>query len=467
MTDVTAGADLDALARSTASGLDYGVTPAGFVPKPVARLLDEKIALARALFGTDVDLTSGSVLRTLLELVSVEDARIWTHLGLTFDDCSVSTARAEALSRLGAELGLPRPYHRATGTVRLDLTGDLPPEAPEVALPRGARLQARGGTTVFLTAPVRLDAETTTATAGVTAFEPGPSGDLDPTAQVDGDTPGLIDGFDPADARVAGAAALVAAGTLTVTHTVPLSGGTLVWADEVYRDLLLAYPRNVWTPDALRVAVALVPGVRQVIVKDLYGGLDVNQSIYGNFSFAERLFSEQRSLGNPYFVTVLVAAEEAAVWDGPGQLAERVRQAVDTVRPIGIAPSVEQALQVGVGFRVRIGVDGLPVTGAGASPGAVTELVGRIADRVRRYVARLRISEPVRYSEVMWAVMNEPGVTDARDLHLLRYPPRLTEHVLGGSQPYDVQVLGTGEDVAIGPAEVPVLVTDPSDVVVV
>ncbi len=211
--------------------------------------------------------------------------------------------------------------------------------------------------------------------------------------------------------------------------------------------------------------MSLVPGVRQVLVRDLYGGLDVNQSIYGNFSFAERLFSEQRSLGNPYYVTVLVAPDESVVWDGPGQLADRVRQAVDTVRPIGIAPSIEQALQVGVGLRVRLSLDGLAASDTGTSAGT-TALVGRIVDRIRRYVGRLRIGEPVRYSEAMWAVMNEPGVADARDLRLLRYPPRLTDAVLGAGQPYGVQEFGVGEDVTIGPAEVPVLVTDPSDVVV-
>ncbi len=464
MSDTTPAPDLDALALSTASGLDYGVTAAGFVPKPVARLVNEKIALARALFGTDVDLTSGSTLRTLLELVSVEDSRMWTHLGLAFDDSSASTARGEALSRLGAELGLPRPFHRATGSVTLTLTGALPAGTAGLMLPRGGRLRSRGGTSVFLADAVRLDATTTTATAAVTAFDPGPGGDLDPAAQVSGGTPGLIDGFDPADPRMSVAAGLVAVGTLTITHAAPLTGGSSTWADEAYRDLLLAYPRNLWTPDAMRVAVSLVPGVRQVVVKDLYGGLDVNQSIYGNFSFAERLFSQQRSLGNPYFVTILVAAEDGAVWDGPGQLADTVRQAVDTVRPIGIAPSIEQAMEVGVGVRVRLSVDGLPVTAS--SPTAAADLVGRIADRVRRYVGRLRIGEPVRYSEVMWAVMNEPGVTDARELQLLRYPPRLTEDVLGGAQAYDIQALGLGEDVVIGPAEIPVLVTDPADMVV-
>ena len=466
MTDMTTGADLDALARSTASGLEHGVTAAGFLPKPVARILQEKMALARTLFGADVDLTSGSVLRTLLELASVEDARMWSHLGLAFDDSFVATATGEALSRLGAELGVTRPLHRATGTVRLALAGDLPPETPELVLPRGTRLRSRGGTPVFLADAVRLDGLTRGVTATVTAFEPGPGGDLDPAAQVGGDTPGLIDTFEPADARTSVAATLLAAGTLTLTHTEPLSGGSLTWSDEAYRDLLLAFPRTLWTPDAVRVAVSLVPGVRQVLVKDLYGGLDINQSIYGNFSFAERLFNEQRSLGNPYYVTVLVAPEEAAVWDGPGQLADRVRQAVDTVRPIGIAPSVEQALQAGVGFRVRLALDGIAASDTRDSAGTVA-LIGRITDRVRRYVGRLRIGEPVRYSEVMWAVMNEPGVADARDLRLLRYPPRLTDVALGADQPFEVQQLSVGEDVTIGPAEVPVLVTDPSDVGVV
>ena len=195
----------------------------------------------------------------------------------------------------------------------------------------------------------------------MTAFDPGPAGNLDPTAEVDGDTPGLIDSIDRADARVAAARELAEAGTLTITHAAPLPRRGDDWGDEPYRDLLLAYPRNLWTPDALRVAVSLVPGVRQVVVKDLYGGLDINQSIYGDFSFAERLFTEQRGLGNPYFVTVLVAPEEAAIWDGPGQLAARVREAVDQVRPIGIAPSIEPADQVGVGYRARLVVDGLPV----------------------------------------------------------------------------------------------------------
>jgi len=439
------------------------MTASGFVAKPVARLLAEKIALARELFGSDVDLTSGSALRTMLELQSVEDARTWAHLGLLYESSHVATARGESLSRLGAELGIPRPFHRATGTVTLTLTADLPPELPQLLLPRGLRLQSFGGTAVFVAADVQLDNNRKVATTGVTAFEPGPDGDLDPAATVGADHPGLIDRFDPADPRAGALAELVAAGTLVIAHSAALTGGAQMWADEPYRDLLLSYPRNLWTPDAIRVAVALVPGVRQVVVKDLYGGLDVNQPIFGNFSFADQLFGQNRSLGNPYFVTVLVAGDESALWDGPGQLADRVRDAVDRVRPIGIAPSIEQAAQVGIGFRARITVEGAVGT---QQPATATALLARITDRVRRYVGRLRIGEPVRYSEVMWAIMNEPGVTDARELKLVRYPPQLTASIVGGEQGYGPQEFAVGEDAAVGPAEVAVLVTDPADLVV-
>lgn len=465
MTEVTPESGLERLVRSTAAGDGYGVTDAGFVPKPVGRLLAEKIAAARELFGPSVDLTSGSALRTLLELMSVEEARVWTQLGRVFADGHVSTATGEALSRLGAELGIPRPFHRATGQVAITVQADLPPAVPELVLPRGARLRAAGGTEVFLSATVRLSNTARAVTAPVTAFEPGPGGDLDPAAGG-----GVIDAFSPADPRVARAAELQADGILAIGHTAALTGGARRWADEPYRDLLLAYPRNLWTPDAVRVAVALVPGVRQVVVRDLYGGLDINQSVFGNFSFAERLFAETRSLGSPYFFTVLVAPEEAAVWDGPGGLAETVRAAVDRVRPVGIAPNVEQAATVGVGFTARLAVDGLPVeTGTEGAPGAGhAALLGRIHDRVRRYVDRLRIGEPVRFSEVMWAVMNEPGVVDARDLRLLRYPPRLPElDLVASTGRLKPQVAGCGDDVTIGPAEVAVLVDDPDRIEVV
>jgi hypothetical protein len=70
---------------------------------------------------------------------------------------------------------------------------------------------------------------------------------------------------------------------------------------------------------------------------------------------------------------------------------------------------------------------GLPlprgVGGALIDSPAANDLKQRLLRRVADYVDQLAFGDPVRYAEVMWAMMNEPGVTDVVDLHLLRFPP--------------------------------------------
>lgn len=109
------------------------------------------------------------------------------------------------------------------------------------------------------------------ATVPVTALVPGPESDIDPL----GSPADRIVGFrpeDPGTALLRQLAERLGAQPVVVEHTTATSGGATYWSDARYRDLLLSYPRNVWSPDAVRLTVALVPGVRQVLVKDLYGG---------------------------------------------------------------------------------------------------------------------------------------------------------------------------------------------------
>src|SRR5918995_6176832 len=103
------GARVDALTLRSTADDGFGVTDVGFVPKSFARVLAEKLALARELFGADVDLGSGSAIRKLLEISALEDARTWSALGAAYDDAFVATATGDALGRLGAELGFDRP----------------------------------------------------------------------------------------------------------------------------------------------------------------------------------------------------------------------------------------------------------------------------------------------------------------------------------------------------------------------
>src|SRR4051794_34921042 len=104
----------EAVSRTTGGG-PFGLTADGFVPKPFARLLAEKLALARALLGDDLHLSSGSVVRRMLEIGALEDARTWAFLAALNDNISLTSATREALSRLGAEVGLPRPSLEARG----------------------------------------------------------------------------------------------------------------------------------------------------------------------------------------------------------------------------------------------------------------------------------------------------------------------------------------------------------------
>jgi hypothetical protein len=449
-----------ALARDTGSG-SYGLTRAGFVPKPFARLLAEKLALARALLGDDLDLGSGSVVRKLLEVSALEDARTWSALAAMYDDQFVSSATGAALSRLGEELCLPRPYLQAAGNVTLTLKGPVPSEDGSLELPNGARMLTPGGHHVALDERVVLSHSSPTRDVAVVAFYPGPEHNLDPAQASE-----KIDRLNPDDTKLSDVFSLQseASGlgqpfTLKIDHKLPLTGGELQWPDARYRDLLLMAPRSVWTVDALQTAVTLVAGVRRAQVRDLWGGLDIEQSIFGDFDFIERLFASERDIASPYYVSVLVAPTPAAIWSGPDGLEQSVESAIEDLRPIGIFPQVQQAEQVSVGIDCQVKVSGLPLPGGSQATVNASEaaqaLKTRLLGRAARYVESLGFGEPVRAAELTWALMNEPGVEDISDLTLVRYPPDFVGNE--NLNPLEAQAFGCGANVEIQANQVPVL----------
>jgi hypothetical protein len=415
---------VDAAAIRSTGSEGFGIVTTGFVPKSFGRLLAEKLATARLLFGDDVDLTSGSVVRKLLELTALEDARLWAAIGSVYDNGYVVSASGEALTRLGEDLGIPRPFLEARGTVKLKLLAPLPADHPQLVLPRGARLSTPGGHHVALDETVVLTDAAGEREPAVVAFYPGPSHNLDPAEPNQ-----KIDRWNRADAALADLdEAEQAAGQelVGITHTVKLTGGELQAADTRYRQLLLAAPRSIWTVEAIQLAVSTVPGVRQAQVFDGRGGLDINQSIFGNFNFIDRVFSTERDLGNPYYFTVLVAPTPAAIWDGPDGLRAAVESVIEDLRPVGIFASVEEAEVVGIGVEAKLVVRGLPLpTGSRATVNASTaaaELRARLHGRLRGYIDQLPFGEPVRAAEVLWSLMNEPGIADVVDLRLVRFP---------------------------------------------
>src|SRR5688500_14084855 len=129
----------ESVMRSTGAA-GFGITSTGFVPKPYARLVAEKLSTARRLFGEDVDLTSASVIRKIIELSALGEARTWAALGSLYDNMYVVSATGEALSRLGEELGLPRPHQQARASLKVKLIAPLPSGYTSLTIPRGTRL---------------------------------------------------------------------------------------------------------------------------------------------------------------------------------------------------------------------------------------------------------------------------------------------------------------------------------------
>jgi hypothetical protein len=447
----------------------FGITDSGFVAKPYARLLAEKLATARALLGEDLDLTAGSVIRKLLEVTALEDARTWAALSSWYDNSFVVSAAGFALDRLGEELGLPRPFEQAAGHIVLTLAATLPSDVPSLTLTRGARLLTDGGHHAALDETVVLSAASPERTVAVVAFYPGPEHNLDPAVA----TQKLVR-FHPDDPSLAELFALetrLGGPVVTIGHTESLTGGELRWPDVRYRELVLRAPRSLWRVDAIEFAVSLLPGVRQVVVRDSWGGLDLSESVFGGFRFIERLFSSERDIASPYFFSVLVAPTPAALWEGPDGLRAAVVAEIEDLRPISIFPQVERAQEVGIGVAGVITTEGLPLpSGSSAvinasSPARALKV--RLLDRVRRYVEGIRFGEPVRWAEVLHALMNEPGVADVTDLQLLRYPPGLDVVDLTDPESLDdLQVFACGENVRLLPTQVPVLVDDDTRLIV-
>jgi hypothetical protein len=457
---------LDEAVVRTTGAEGFGVTDGGFVPKPFARILTEKLALARSLLGSDLDLTAGSVIRKLLELSALEDARTWAALARMYDDQYVTSAAGAALSQLGDELGVPRPFLEATGTVTL--TFSPPTGRDSLRIPRGARMLTDGDHHVATAGPVTLTRERPTRTVEVIAFYPGPDHNLDP-AQANqrvvrwnlDDRKLEWDGARPGLTQLARDGAVAPETIVSIAHTTPLTGGELGWPDARYRKLLLRAPRALWSADGIRLAATLVPGVRQAQVIDDLGGLDVDLAVFGQFRFGESLFAAGRDLVAPHTVDVLVAPWPAAITgEGPGNLKVDVAAAIDHLRPLGIRVRVTEADQVFVGIEAKIAVEGLPVP---RSPGAqltspvANELKQRLLTRVADYVEGLRFGEPVRYAEVMFALMGEPGIADVTDLHLLRFPP-LNPQVADPQHGY--QRLELGVNVHVGATQIAVPVND-------
>ena len=418
----------------------FGVTQDGFVLKPFDAILADALGRARAVFGPSVDLTSTSPIRKLIEAGALEDAQVWQQLEEFYYGAFVSTATGDSLDLLGDDVGLSRRESFGTGTVTLTLTGGLP--GRQYVVPEGTVLLAAGTGAGFATDDaISLSTVATTADVGVTAFARGAAGNV---------AAGVITTIDPVFRQIY-LADWPPAG-LTVVNAQPTSGGTVDEDDDTYRGRQLGVSRSLWTVEAARQAVLGVDGVLDVLLSDPLGGVDISQSFFNEFSFAQRLFSAERRIGEPYQFDVVVAHEFAWPWHTTGGIPgifETVSAALDLVRPPGVHPNLIEADHIDIGVRAKVMVQ----------PGYdATALLASIRARLAAAVAGLRLGGDVLFSQLMRAIVDEPGVIDVQQLHLRRYPPAFGRITFGEVfQQTGTVEAGVGENLTMGPTELPIL----------
>lgn len=431
---------------------EFGVTPDGFVLKPVDVILNDAVTRARDIFG-DIDLTNTSALRKILETTAAEDGELWKTLEDLYYGNFMSTAIGAALDQLGEDVGVARAQLPATGTVQVSISGAVPDRS--YVLPEGAILLSTGTVPQAFgtTAPVTLDQDNPKTSVGVVAFEPGPAGD------VGAQTINTIDPFYQSiflsDLKPA---------EFVVTNPAPMSGGTDTESDDTYRSRLLGLARNLWTVESVTQAALAVPGVVDVVLSDPLGGVDVSQSLFDLFNFDQRTFSTERHAGQPYFFSVVVAHDFRAPWHTTGVVPgifERVTTAVDAVRPIGIHANIVEADHIEVGVRATL------VIASGSDGDA---LLAAVRQRLAGDIGGLRLGGDVLYSQVVRAFVEQPGVLDVQGVHLRRSPASFGRITFGDVPFQDVLAeAAVGENLLMGPTELAVFAAggDGLDVTVV
>ena len=416
---------------------EFGVTADGFVLKGIDRIVADQQARAQAMFGADVDLTSGSALRKVLDAVAWDAHELWRGLEAQYYSNFVTTATGPSLDLLGTDLGIARQNLQAQGQVVLTLANGAPGRS--YVLPEGTVIETAVApvTSFRTTGPVTLSADRPVATVTVQAVSRGPGGNLATGQQLQ---------IDP------GWAALhlnLGAATITPASSQAFSGGELAETDADYRSRLLGVPRTIWTADAVLAQVLATDGVRDAAVFDPLGGVDVSQSYFNMFLYGQRAFSLQRQIASPYYFDIVVAPEPGWPWttDG-GNIPGIYDTLLDTVRqwrPASIFPNIVQANEVNIGIRATLIIQ----------PGQDQDAIkGQIIDALHASVDNVRLGRSVLYSDVMLIARSVPGVVDVQNLHLRRNPPVFAEIKFSGALYGQSVELDIGENAVLAPDEI-------------
>ncbi|MFD2348639.1 hypothetical protein ACFSTC_03385 [Nonomuraea ferruginea] len=87
--------------------------------------------------------------------------------------------------------------------------------------------------------------------------------------------------------------------------------------------------------------------------------------------------------------------------------------------------------------------------------------MGALTERLAADVGGLALGGDVLFSQVMRALVEQPGVSDVQDLRLRRCPPAFGRITLGQvAFAADVVEAGPGESLTMGPTEIAVFTVD-------
>ena len=420
---------------------EFGITKTGFSVKPFQTILEEKAARARDIFGIDVDLHSTSALRKILDISSAEDQELWKRMEQLYYGNFITTASGQSLDLLGDDVGVKRRLLASTGKVKLKLTNETPGRLYH--LPVGTLVDSN--TQSFATQRlITLSDQHKEDVVEIVATARGHAGDV-PAAAINHINPVYAQRF-----------LNIGDAIINITNEEPTSGGDRSEDDTTYRDLLLGFPRTLWTLEAVRNAVKSTDGVRDCRLFDSVGGVDVSLSKFALFTFSQRRFGTQRLLGTPYFFNILVATLPGFLWESEGAvigLKETIENAIRDVRPISIFPNLQRADDVRIGIRARI------LIRIGHDKNAV---IASIKEALQRRINALGLGNSVLYSEVLCDCMETPGIVDIQQLHLRRCPPLFLTINFGGRQKFQNQIIeaAIGENISLLPNEIAVFEID-------
>jgi len=421
---------------------EYGVTANGFVIKGIDTILGELQGRARLAFGDDVDLTSGSPLRKLLDAVAWQGHDLWRAMEKQYYANFITTAEGSSLDRLGQDLGISRGFLVAMGQLEWTITPPVPPDPNRTyVIPAGAIAE----TTPTASTPAiafrtlefaKLSSTTTKQLVSAEAMAQGPGGNVG------------VGAITTVNQGYVNAYLNLGSAKLSVNNPQPFTGGDVREGDSDYRSRLRGNPRALWTLDRVAATVRDLPGVRDCRVFDPLGGVDVSQSYFNLFRYGQRSFTGEPPLASPYYFDIVVAAQPGWPWhtdSGITGIYEEIIDAIKELRPVSIFPNILEANQVEVGIRATLFV----------RPGHdLDDIRQQILAGVRDYISSLGLGTSVLYSSVLVIARTTTGVVDVQDLHLRRCPPQIAAINFGGALFGHSVEAAVGENLQINADEV-------------